>query len=311
MNDVNILILGASGRIATSLIKFFRLETSHRLILLSNFTEKLPHYEGYTYYKVNSLDFKEIKNICFKERPEVIINAAGYTDVDKCESERNTAWDLNVTLAENLASISRVIDSHLISFSSDYVFDGLKGPYTEDDKQNPINFYGRTKHGMENACLYNLNTSTVIRTNCIYASEAKGKTDFIRWVLYKLEQGYGVEIVEGQFCNPTYTEDIAVVVNKVITKKRYGIYHAGGPDWLSRYEIAVTTAKVFSLDETLIKPIRLNQLNQSARRPNKGGLVNLKAVTDLGVKFTPLESGLMTLKQSMRDSRFTFVLKGN
>ncbi len=311
MQDVSILLLGASGRIASSIIKFFRLETNHKLILLSNSTDKLPRYEGYIYYNVNSLDFKEIKNICFKEKPEVIINAAGYTDVDKCETERNTAWDLNVTLAENLASISRVIDSHLISFSSDYVFDGLKGPYSEDDKQNPINFYGRTKHGMENTCLFNLNMSTVIRTNCIYGSEAKGKTDFIRWVLYKLEQGYGADIVEGQYCNPTYTEDIAVVVNKVISKRRYGIYHAGGPDWMSRYEIAVMTARIFNLDESLLKPIRPNQLNQSARRPNKGGLVNLKAATDLGVKFTSLESGLISLKQNMRDSRFTFVLKGN
>src|SRR3989339_457528 len=292
MNDINIMILGASGRIANSLIRFFRLETNHRLILLSNFPEKLPRYEGYDYQKINSLDFKEIKNVCFKEKPEIIINAAGYTDVDKSETERNTAWDLNVTLAENLASISRVIDSHLISFSSDY------------------DFYGRTKHGMENACLYNLNTSTVIRTNCIYGSEARGKTDFIRWVLYKLEQGFGFEIVNGQFCNPTYTEDIAVVVNKVISKKRYGIYHAGGPDWLSRYDIAVKTARIFSQDETLIKPINPSQLEQSAKRPNKGGLVTLKAQTDLGIEFTSLESGLMTLKQSMRDSRFTFVMKG-
>ncbi|MBI5323709.1 MAG: SDR family oxidoreductase [Ignavibacteriae bacterium] len=311
MNDVNVLIIGSSGRIASSLIKFFNLETNNRLILLSNFPEKLPHYEGYSYHKVNALDFKEIKNICFEERPEVIINASGYTDVDKCETERNISWDLNVTLAENLASISRVLDSHLISFSSDYVFDGSKGPYCEDDRQNPINFYGRTKHGMENACLYNLNMSTVIRTNCVYGSETKGKTDFIRWILYKLEQGYGFEIVDGQYCNPTFTEDIAVVVNKVITKKRYGIYHTGGPDWLSRYDIALNTARIFSLDETLIKPISANKLSQRARRPNKGGLVTLKSITDLGIKFTSLESGLMTLRQSMRDSRFTFVMKGN
>ncbi len=310
MNDINIIILGASGRVANSLIRFFRLETNHRLILLSNFPEKLPRYEGYDYHKINSLDFREIKNVCLKEKPEVIINAAGYTDVDKSETERNTAWDLNVTLAENLASISRVIDSHLISFSSDYVFDGLKGPYTEEDRQNPINFYGRTKHGMENACLFNLNTSTVIRTNCIYGSEARGKTDFIRWVLYKLEQGYSFDIVNGQYCNPTYSEDIAVVVNKVISKKRYGIYHAGGPDWLSRYDIALKTSSIFSLDESLIKPIEPAKLEQNAKRPNKGGLVTLKAETDLGVKFTSLESGLMTLKQSMRDSRFTFVMKG-
>src|SRR3989339_797560 len=186
MNDINIMILGASGRIANSLIRFFRLETNHRLILLSNFPEKLPRYEGYDYQK----------------------------------------------------------------------------------------------------------------------------TDFIRWVLYKLEQGFGFEIVNGQFCNPTYTEDIAVVVNKVISKKRYGIYHAGGPDWLSRYDIAVKTARIFSQDETLIKPINPSQLEQSAKRPNKGGLVTLKAQTDLGIEFTSLESGLMTLKQSMRDSRFTFVMKG-
>jgi dTDP-4-dehydrorhamnose reductase len=281
------------------------------LILLSNFPDKLPRYEGYDYHKINSLDFKEIKNICLREKPDVIINAAGYTDVDKSETERKTAWDLNVVLAENLASISRVIDCHLISFSSDYIFDGLKGPYTEEDKPNPINFYGKTKHAMENACLFNLNATTVIRTNCIYGSEARGKTDFIRWIIYKLEQGNGVDIVQGQYCNPTYSEDIAVVVNKVISKSRFGLYHAGGPDWLSRYDIAIRTAKSFSLDESLIKPVKPDKLEQTAKRPNKGGLVTLKSETDLGVKFTSLDSGLLTLKQSMRDTRFTFVMKGN
>ncbi len=309
MADLKILITGASSKTAEALIKLFKYETGHKLILLSSRINKLKQYEGYDYHRVNSLSFKDIKTLCYDMKPDIIINTAGFTDVDKCEDDRKTAWDLNVTLVEYLASISRVIDSHLITFSSDYVFDGNRGPYIEEDRPNPINFYGKTKHAMENACLSNLNKITVVRTNSIYGYSSTGKVDFIRWVLYKLEQGYGVNIVTSQYCNPTYVEDIAVAVNKIITKKRTGVYHIGGTDWLNRYDIALKTARVFGYDETLIKPVAVAELNQTAKRPVKGGLVTLKAETDLGIKLTSLESGLMALRHQLRDNKFSFVVK--
>jgi dTDP-4-dehydrorhamnose reductase len=251
--------------------------------------------------QVNILDIKELKKVCYEEKPDVIIHTAALTNVDQCEKDRKLAWELNVTSVENLLSISRVLDCHFIFFSTDYIFDGMKGPYSEEDRPNPISFYGKTKHASENACIVGHNKSTVIRTNVVYGYSSFGKSDFISWLISRLESGSELNIVDGQYCNPTFTDDIARAVIKIIDKKRYGIYNVAGADWLSRYDIALKVAKVFGFDTCKIKSIQPGELKQAAKRPNKGGLVTLKAETDLGIKFTNMENGLLAYRHQLNE----------
>jgi dTDP-4-dehydrorhamnose reductase len=291
-----ILIVGASSKTAEAIVRIFMQESQHEFILLSSNADLLPKIKGFKIYQINSLDKQGTKKICLAERPDVIINTVAMNDVDQCEVDKRLAWELNVYIVENLARIAKIIDAHFITFSTDYVFDGKKGPYTEDDVPNPLSYYGKSKLAGENMCLAGHNKSTIIRTNVVYGLSSYGKTNFIHWILEKLEKEEPINVITGQYCNPTFTDDLAISTLKIIDKKRFGIYHVAGADWLNRFEIANKVADVFAYDSELIKPQPPDSFIQKAKRPEKGGLITLKAKADLGLNYCGLESGLQALK---------------
>jgi dTDP-4-dehydrorhamnose reductase len=221
------------------------------------------------------------------------------TNVDGCEENRKEAWFSNVTFVEQLARLSLIVESHLIHFSTDYVFDGAKGPYTEQDQPNPICYYGKSKLAGENAVLKSHANNTVIRTNVVYGLTTNDQSDFVQWVIKCHEANKTMNIVNDQLSNPTLTDDLALSVKRIIEKKRCGLYHIGGNSYCNRYEFALEIANIFHLDESLISPIQTHSLNQKAKRPLRGGLINLKAHTDLGIQYSTIQEGLVRLRHQM------------
>jgi dTDP-4-dehydrorhamnose reductase len=301
MEAMKIIVTGASSKTAEAFIRIATVETDYELVLISREPDKLDYDPRHRTYAASVTDVKEIKRICYEEKPDVILNTAAMTDVDACEQERKKCWDANVIAVENLASAAKVLDCHLIAFSTDYIFDGVKGPYPEDGRPDPLSYYGKSKHACENICIGDVNKSTIVRTNVVYGQSSYGKTDFIQWVAENLKEEKELNIITGQFCNPTLTDDIAYGLIKIIDKVRYGIYNFAGNDWLNRYEIALKIAEVFELNSELIKPMAPVLLKQKATRPERGGLVNLKAETDLGIKFSDLETGMNILKNQLQN----------
>lgn len=296
-----ILIVGASSKIAEAIVRNFQYEDSIELSLISLNAGNLRYDKSIRRESVNYLHKKLIKDVCYSIAPDVIINCAALTDVDACEGDKNTASLINEKLVENLARISSVIESKLITFSTDYVFNGQFGPYTEEAQPDPINYYGKSKHAGENACATNADNYAIIRTNVIYGLSLHGKKNFIDWLVGKFEAGEPFSVVKGQWCNPTLSDDIAVVVGKIIDKNRIGIYHAAGSDWVNRYEIALAVAKTYDYDTELVQAVDSSSLKQKAKRPEKAGLVTLKAETDLNMKFSSLASGLEVYKFQMEE----------
>src|SRR5690606_21105951 len=156
----------------------------------------------------------KIKKIVFDFIPDFIINAAAYTNVDKSEIEKETAWKINVKGVEYLAEASRVIDSHLIHISSDYIFDGVCGPYNENTKPNPVSYYGRTRLARENALKISGAMYTVLRTNVLFGI-ADSRPDFVRWVIDNLSNKKNIRIVTDQINNPTFIDDLVQAIAKV------------------------------------------------------------------------------------------------
>ncbi|MFN4986250.1 MAG: dTDP-4-dehydrorhamnose reductase, partial [Ignavibacteria bacterium] len=233
-----------------------------------------------------------------KSQPEVIINLAAMTNVDKCESDKQMCWEVNVTLVESLARLARIVDARMVHVSTDYVFDGQKGPYAEAAVPNPIGYYGKSKLAGENACIVGSMQAAVVRTNVVYGPFVE-RPDFVRWVLDALESRTPIRVVNDQCSNPTYVDDISESILRIIQKRRSGIYHVGGADYCSRYEFALRIAEFFRADPSNISPVTTAELKQPARRPLKGGLITLKAETDLGMKMRGIESGLSTIRHLM------------
>jgi dTDP-4-dehydrorhamnose reductase len=300
---MNVIITGATSKSAEAITRILFAETDWNIFLLSSD----PNFKKISYriktYTADYFDLNKIKKIFYEIKPEVIINCAAYTDVDGCEDNRKLAIDLNSIFVENLVSISRVIDAHLIIFSSDYIFDGLKGPYDEEAKPNPLSYYGKTKHSAENVCRVGLDKHTIIRTNVVFGVSSYKKANFIDWIIDKYKDEKPFNVITGQYCNPTLTDDIGQAVLKIILKKRYGVYNVAGKTWMNRFEIAKRVAKVFNYDDSLVTPVESSTFIQKAKRPEKGGLIVLKAETDLNVNFADLDSALFSYKFQINDNQ--------
>ena len=292
-----ITIIGAGSTTAASLIPILLQETDAPLQLVSS--RPLAYEdERITQSTIDVRDKNVLKETIMKSQPEVIINLAAMTNVDKCESDKQTCWDVNVTLVENLARLARIVDARMVHVSTDYVFDGQKGPYAETAVPHPISYYGKSKLAGENACIVGSMQAAVVRTNVVYGPFVE-RPDFVRWVIDALESRTPIRVVNDQYSNPTYVDDISESILRIIQKRRYGIYHVGGADYCSRYEFALRIAGFFRADPSNISPVTTAELKQPARRPLKGGLITLKAETDLGMKMRGIESGLSTIRHLM------------
>src|ERR1035437_4876005 len=291
-----ILVIGVNGMLGQRIIHFF--STRENIQLLGSSFEPAPSFNNVDYKSCDITVREAIKDIILDFYPDYIINTAAFTNVDLCETERETAWKINVKGVEYLAEASRVIDAHLIHISTDYVFDGTKGPYDERAKPNPLGYYGRTKLASENVLKISGTYYTILRTNVLYGM-ADNRQDFVRWIVNSMKKGTPIRIVTDQVNNPTFIDDLVQAINKALEYKKYGIYNIGGREFISRYDFTLRIADYFNLDKSLITPITTEELNQPAKRPLHSGLITIKAESELEFKPHSINETLAIIKKDL------------
>lgn len=291
-----ILVVGANGMLGQRVIHFYAYNKNVQVLGCSVEPESV--YDNADYICCDMTRREDIKNAVYNFYPDFIVNAAAFTNVDKSESEREQAWKVNVKGVEYLAETCRVLDTHLIHISSDYIFDGLHGPYGEKAKPNPLGYYGRTKLASENALKISGAIYTILRTNVLYGI-ANSRPDFVRWVVNSLRSGNRIRIVTDQINNPTFIDDLVQAISKVIEFGKPGIYNIGGKEFLSRFKFTQMIADFFNLDKNLITPILTPELNQPAPRPLKSGLITLRAETELGYQPHTIPEALALMKKEL------------
>lgn len=277
-----ILIIGSNGMLGQSLVETLKIRSDVELYLSS--AEDFTYFGELSYSKIDISDKKDVKKLVMNFYPDFIINTAAYTNVDKCETEKELAWNINANGVEYLAKYSVPSNAHLIHISTDYVFDGNEGPYSEQDMPNPISYYGRSKLAGENAIKRFNIKNTIIRTNVLFGATKYGRPDFVKWVYDSLLKKQKIKIVTDQINNPTYINDISSAIIKICDSGKTGLYNIGGSELLNRFEFTRKIANYFNLDFSLVEPILTKDLNQPAPRPLKSGLINLKAETELNYK---------------------------
>jgi dTDP-4-dehydrorhamnose reductase len=292
-----ILVVGANGMLGQRVLEFYSILSDYEL-LATSVEDKLV-FENIEYIQADISERNEIKKVIYDFCPDYIINAAAYTNVDKSETEREVAWKINVKGVEYLSESARVLDSHLIHISTDYVFDGKNGPYTENDIPNPLGYYARTKLASENVLKISGTKYTILRTNVLYGTAKYSRPDFVKWVVDSLRAKKEIKIVDDQINNPTFIDDLVQGINKIVELRKEGIYNVGGNEFLSRYDFTIIIANYFNLDKSLIKKIKTEDLNQPARRPLKSGLITIKAQSELGYKPHTILQSLELMKSEL------------
>lgn len=295
---MRILITGANGLLGQAVSKMFFHETEHE-ILLTSVEEAKYILNSQSYIRLDITKKDDVKKLASEFLPDLMINCAAFTNVDLCESERELSWKINVDAVKNLIIAARIHGSKIIHFSTDYVFDGRNGPYSEEDTPNPISFYGREKLASENALKTSDIPYVIIRTLVLYGTGVNVKPNFALWLIDSLKNGMPVNVVTDQISNVTMIEDLALGALKISDRGCTGIYNIAGSDILSRFDFAMNLCEVFGFDKKLVRPILTKDLNQPAPRPLKSGLTTYKAESELA--FKPMDSveGLQLLKYQL------------
>ncbi|MBK7105748.1 MAG: dTDP-4-dehydrorhamnose reductase [Ignavibacteriae bacterium] len=295
-----ILLVGSNGMLGQSVVELLKIRNDVELFLAS--AEDNSFFPEINYSKLDISNKKEVKNLVMNFYPDFIINVAAYTNVDKCETEKELAWNINVNGVEYLAKYAVPSNAHLIHISTDYVFDGKEGPYSEVDLPNPISYYGRSKLAGENVIKRFDIKSTILRTNVLFGSTKFGRPDFVKWVFDSLTKNQKIKIVTDQINNPTFIDDLALAIVAICDSNKTGLFNIGGSELLNRFEFTKKIAEFFNLDFSLVEPIITKELNQPALRPLNSGLINLKAETELNYKPKPLNECFKIINQHWKNN---------
>ncbi|MBN2366529.1 MAG: dTDP-4-dehydrorhamnose reductase [Calditrichaeota bacterium] len=295
-----VLITGTNGLLGQALVN--ELEKKYQ-ILPTGQEEKSPIPMNNDIYECFDItNFSQCKNLINEFAPDVIVNAASYTNVDDCERNKEFCWQVNVKGVENLAQLARRYDIHLLHYSTDYVFDGKNGPYDENEKPLPLGYYGKSKLASENVLRQIGCPFTIIRTCVLYGTGREVKKNFFLWSLENLREGSPIKVVTDQYNNPTLAEDLASGSMLVIDQAAVGLYHMAGNEYLNRFDFVKNVATVFSLNEKLISPVETRELGQLAERPLYGGLKIEHASDHLGYNPRSVNEALIYLKWKLRDN---------
>jgi dTDP-4-dehydrorhamnose reductase len=206
------------------------------------------------------------------ESPDVVFYPAGFTWVDGCERDHERAYSANLEEPLNLARAAARAGARFIYFSTDYVFDGASGPYSEESSVNPLSVYGRAKLDAEKALAAELGPAQLtIRTSWVFGPERQGK-NFAYQLARTLAEKKPLICPSDQISSPSYGPDVALAAVRLAEERQSGLIHVAGPEAIGRVEFARAIARALGLDESGIETNPTAALAQGAPRPLCGGL---------------------------------------
>jgi dTDP-4-dehydrorhamnose reductase len=291
-----ILITGANGLLGQKLVYKLRTLPDVYCIATAKGPNRLIEQGGYDYYDADITDHLRMREVIKSSRPDCIIHGAAMTNVDACETEREACKSINIDAVGNLAEIADEMNIHLIHISTDFIFDGLNGPYDENAIPNPLSYYGWSKLQAELLVKKMTAPWTILRTVLVYGIvDNMSRSNIVLWVKNSLEQGKEINVVNDQWRTPTLAEDLAEGCLLAAQKAATGICNISGGDFMNIYEIACMVADHYGLNKNLIHSTDSSTLNQPAKRPPRTGFIIEKAINELGYKPTSFRDSLSIL----------------
>ncbi len=296
-----IIVTGSNGLLGQKVTELSLQDPEIELIATSIGPNRHNLKDGYTYEELDVLDWDRLNELVDIYQPDSIIHTAAMTNVDACEAERAQCYALNVQSVKNLVDICEKRDIQLIHLSTDFIFDGEDGPYTEDAEPNPLSYYGETKLESELVLKNSSCRWAILRTIIVYGIvNDMSRSNIILWAKGALEKGEPIHVVNDQWRMPTLAEDLAACCLLAVKKNASGVFNASGKDLMSILEIVERVADHYGLNKSLIKPISAESLNQAAKRPKKTGFILDKAIVELGYSPHSFEEGMALMDKQLK-----------
>jgi dTDP-4-dehydrorhamnose reductase len=270
-----VLVLGAQGMVGSALMG----SSSPRFELVG-----LGHAD--LDITVEKEGLRAVRDI----RPDVLIHAAAYTDVDGCERNPDRAFDTNSRGTSHVVKACREIGAKLVYISTDYVFDGSSTiPYREEDPVNPLSVYGRSKLEGERHVQSLLNDFIILRTQWLFGDKGK---NFVTMVLNGVKDGKTLTIVRDQFGSPTYVVDLRLAILRLVERGCRGVFHVANSSSCSWYEFAREILEVAGMSDIDIIPVDGTSLRRPAPRPQYCVLNCEKLTRETGLTMRPWQRAL-------------------
>ena len=272
-----ILVIGAKGMLGRDLVN----------VLSSTFHKNNRSDREILAWDIDEIDIRDEKSTVAKIehlRPGIIINVAGYTDVDGCESNEEKAFAVNAEGMKHVALGALRCRSKVVYLSTDYIFDGeKKEPYLENDPPNPLNVYGRSKWKGEQYVQRLVEDALIIRTQWLYGKYGK---NFVASILNQARDKRVLSIVNDQIGSPTYTVDLSEAISILLQGDARGVFHVSNKDLCSWYTFGQTILKLIGMDRVKVVPITSKELIRPASRPLYTALncQKLKQVTGMTMR---------------------------
>lgn len=297
-----ILVTGSNGLLGQKIIYKLKDNPEIELMAANRGVNKINEKSGYQFTSLDITEQKQVDELISTFKPDSILHTAAMTNVDACELNKEECRKANVAAVQYLINAIKKLNNncHLIHLSTDFIFDGEKGNYKEEDEPNPVSYYGQSKLESEKLVMQsNLRWST-IRTILIYGViDDRSRSNIVLWVKNSLEQGKEIKVINDQFRSPTLAEDLADGCIAVAQKEAEGIFHISGEEYFSIDKIVKKVISFFNLDESKVTYVTSEELKQPARRPPKTGFDISKAKRILGYQPHSFMEGLRIIQQQL------------
>jgi len=298
-----LLITGGSGMLGSNLVK----STEDRFNVHAVYYKHPVNFKACQVHQLDITKREDTIKLVSNINPDYIIHTAALIDVDYCETHRDEAWKLNIEGTRNLVEAAEKTGSRIFYISTDSVFDGKKGMYTEEDKPNPLNFYALTKLRGERVVSKSHVPYTIIRTN-IYGWNVQEKLSIAEWMLSNLQENKKLTLFSDVFFSPMLANNLSEIIIEMVEMNLSGLFHVAGSERCSKLQFGLMLAKVFGLNKELIKPISLEDKKLVAKRPKDPSLSSEKVQKQVRTKLLNVKEGLEAFK-SLRDTGYVKELK--
>lgn len=255
-----LLITGISGLLGSNLASYFK----DKYTILGLYNTHPVNIKGIRTQKVDILSRFLLDAVIDEFNPELIVHCAALAEIDFCEANKELADRVNVLGTKIIVDCVKERETKFIYISTDSVYDGSKGNYSETDPLTPLNYYGLTKYKGEKEALKKGNC-LVFRTN-FFGWNIQDKRSLGEWVVHELSNNRHIRGFKDVYFSSIYTLEFAKILDKAIDKNLTGIYNCASRNSLSKYEFAARIAEVFGFNKSLIKPISIDEFNFTAKR---------------------------------------------
>ncbi len=294
---MRILVVGGSGFLGRKIVDIFNKCFRGHLEVYSTYYNQSRFKYHPNYYYLDALSKDNVRKLLSKINPDVVIHLVGIPNPDVCEMNKELAYNVNVGSTKTIVEECLKRKIKIVYTSTNYVFDGINSPYKENDKPNPLNWYGKTKLMGEDIVRSLLqNNHIIVRLPLLYGYCGYDTNNFLLKVIKSLKANNTLIVNNRSIRYPTLIDDVAIIIGRLIEKRCVGTYHVSSLEGITKYKFALRIAKTFNLPCDLLREENVFSL---AKRPLEAKLNITKILGILKVKMHNIDQGLKMVKEQM------------